>query len=246
MEYMMTYGCAITGCSVNAHPYGGPAAPHKPRRGQGAMEYMMTYGWAILAVMVVGVAVWRLGILDIGKSTSPTSNGFSILKPILVNCKAGDNVIWYLTRRGAMCQFINNAGTEIKMSDFSLQLNGGDCLYTIIGNIPDRSTTYAGPVTQWVVSCSSGVCIKSACSNQQYPIGVKGWCDTSTINGPMSIPQDASFWMHVVTYGNNNDNCNKLVQGDAVEMTIKFNYTMDVGGVKSTKTESGTVHMTAT
>ena len=52
------------------------------RKGQGAMEYLMTYGWAILVVMVVGIAMWRLGIFSMGSSTM-TFTGFAKLKPQL-------------------------------------------------------------------------------------------------------------------------------------------------------------------
>jgi hypothetical protein len=52
------------------------------RRGQAAMEYLMTYGWAILVVMVVGIAMWQLGIFNMGSATL-TSTGFAKLKPQL-------------------------------------------------------------------------------------------------------------------------------------------------------------------
>ena len=44
------------------------------KKGQGAMEYLMTYGWAIIIVIIVGVALWRLGIFT--PHTSKTSQGF--------------------------------------------------------------------------------------------------------------------------------------------------------------------------
>ena len=54
----------------------------KVSRGQGAMEYLMTYGWAILVVMVVGVAMWQLGVFQ-PPSGALTSTGFSKVKPLL-------------------------------------------------------------------------------------------------------------------------------------------------------------------
>ena len=52
------------------------------RKGQAAMEYLATYGWAIMVVMVVGVAMWRMGIFNMGSSTM-TSTGFAKIKPLL-------------------------------------------------------------------------------------------------------------------------------------------------------------------
>lgn len=34
------------------------------RKGQGAMEYLMTYGWALLVIVVVGAALFALGVLN--------------------------------------------------------------------------------------------------------------------------------------------------------------------------------------
>ena len=53
------------------------------KRGQGAMEYLMTYSWAILVVMLVGVAMWQMGIFNIGNATATTMTGFPRIKPQL-------------------------------------------------------------------------------------------------------------------------------------------------------------------
>lgn len=34
------------------------------RKGQGALEYLMTYGWALLVIVVVGAALYSMGILN--------------------------------------------------------------------------------------------------------------------------------------------------------------------------------------
>ncbi len=34
------------------------------KRGQGALEYLMTYGWMILIVVIIGGALYALGVLD--------------------------------------------------------------------------------------------------------------------------------------------------------------------------------------
>ena len=45
------------------------------------MEYLMTYSWAILVVMMVGIALWQLGIFNLGGRSGTTYVGFSRLKP---------------------------------------------------------------------------------------------------------------------------------------------------------------------
>src|SRR3989344_8345070 len=34
------------------------------RKGQGALEYLMTYGWALLIIVVVGAALFALGVFS--------------------------------------------------------------------------------------------------------------------------------------------------------------------------------------
>jgi len=76
-------------------------------KGQSAMEYLMTYGWAILVVMVVGIAMWQLGIFNMGSSAT-TMTGFPKLKPQL----AGTG----LTADGVFNGvFTNGIGTKIKI-----------------------------------------------------------------------------------------------------------------------------------
>lgn len=53
------------------------------KKGQGAMEYLMTYGWAILVVMIVGIAMWRLGIFKPSGTQAVMMQGFGGVKPQL-------------------------------------------------------------------------------------------------------------------------------------------------------------------
>ncbi|MBD3415587.1 MAG: hypothetical protein GF416_00435 [Candidatus Altiarchaeales archaeon] len=87
------------------------------RRGQGAMEYLMTYGWAILVVMVVGIAMWRLGIFNMG-GTTVTSTGFAKIKPQL----AGTGIDTAGTFKGI---FTNGVGTTITIRGVSVSSSTG-------------------------------------------------------------------------------------------------------------------------
>ncbi len=99
------------------------------RKGQSAMEYMSTYGWAVLVVIIIGVAIWQMGLLDIGSRVNPGYSGFSVLTP----------VDWSLVKGGGTCtlavQFSNAAGEEIN----SVSLSTGDAC------VPD--TVSAGEAT---------------------------------------------------------------------------------------------------
>ncbi len=45
------------------------------RKGQGALEYLMTYGWALLIVVVVGAALFAMGVFS--PQTRETCTGFA-------------------------------------------------------------------------------------------------------------------------------------------------------------------------
>jgi hypothetical protein len=46
------------------------------RKGQGAMEYLMTYGWALLVIIIVGAALFALGVLNPATYQQKTCSGF--------------------------------------------------------------------------------------------------------------------------------------------------------------------------
>ncbi len=57
-------------------------------RGQGALEFLMTYSWAILLVMVVGLGIWRIGLLSQADSQI-TAMGFTYFR--LVPSESGSS-----------------------------------------------------------------------------------------------------------------------------------------------------------
>jgi hypothetical protein len=46
------------------------------KKGQGALEYLMTYGWALLIIVVVGAALYALGVLNPATYTQSRCTGF--------------------------------------------------------------------------------------------------------------------------------------------------------------------------
>jgi hypothetical protein len=49
-------------------------------KAQSALEYLMTYGWAILIVIIVGAALYALGVFNPGTFTGQKSTGFSAVQ----------------------------------------------------------------------------------------------------------------------------------------------------------------------
>jgi len=86
------------------------------KKGQSSLEYLMTYGWAILVILIVGVLLWQMGVLGIGKSTTSGKSGFSQIRPL----------DWYLKSTGELSVvLINDAGTILKLESVSAELQSG-------------------------------------------------------------------------------------------------------------------------
>src|SRR3989344_6357653 len=52
------------------------ATLRRSEKGQGALEYLMTYGWALLVIVVVGAALFALGVLSPQTYTQKRCVGF--------------------------------------------------------------------------------------------------------------------------------------------------------------------------
>ena len=105
-------------------------------KGQGAMEYLMTYGWAILVVMIVGIAMWQLGIFNIG-GTTVTSTGFARIKPQLaaVSLDTDGNLVTVFT---------NGVGARIVITDVNIVDNDATGTPTICGATLSTNINIAG------------------------------------------------------------------------------------------------------
>lgn len=74
------------------------------------MEYLMTHAWAIVVLMVVGVALWHMGVFSMGESQY-TSSGFGCIKPILANAEMHED------GREFIVLFSNMCGKKIVLTD---------------------------------------------------------------------------------------------------------------------------------
>ncbi len=119
------------------------------RRGQGALEYLITYGWAILIIVIVGGALFALGIFNPSTwGTNKRATGFSSLQiedwkldstgnlTLIVGNKFGREItVWIInaTRSGTAgnCDVtIGSPGTLLSLDATGTQLTStdGDCL----------------------------------------------------------------------------------------------------------------------
>lgn len=96
-------------------------------RGQSAIEYLMTYGWAILVILGLGVVLWKAGILNVGKDTTPGQRGFSQVTPIDWKLSTGRNLSVRIT---------NEAGVILNLTNINATLiagGSGACTGTVYG-----------------------------------------------------------------------------------------------------------------
>jgi hypothetical protein len=201
-------------------------------RGQGAMEYLMTYGWAILVVMVAGVAMWQLGIFNMSGDTAPTSTGFSVFKPLLATCQLRNDIIFIqamsaaITYNGSTCQFINNAGTTIYVTDVEVKVNNEDCY------------------RHWINSTTGGNMLEQNCQNHDR-------YNSSTY--PMPIPSGSQFtiltgnpmWGGAMGGVTCPGGCSTITPRLPYTVSYDISYNIPIGGVTTSKHETGTVRVIA-
>jgi hypothetical protein len=93
-------------------------------RGQGALEYLMTYGWAILVILVVGVALWQMGVFS-PPATQPGCSGFSQLMPLDSQFKGTELIVVLSNDAGTKLNIIDTNATIGSDSDTGFALDAG-------------------------------------------------------------------------------------------------------------------------
>lgn len=92
-------------------------------KGQGAMEYLMTYSWAIMIVMIVGVALWQMGVFS-GMNCTTTARGFTqvkILNPQEITVRKNGNFSG---------TFLNTAGVTITLQEVYWNISAPETMDT--------------------------------------------------------------------------------------------------------------------
>ncbi len=96
------------------------------KKGQSALEYLMTYGWALLIIVVVGAALYALGVLNPATYQQKTCTGMTYFLYKDHRLTSGGNFDIQLT----------NGNEQVTITDISV---GGTALtFTdVVANVSD-------------------------------------------------------------------------------------------------------------
>ncbi|MCX6694680.1 MAG: hypothetical protein NTU61_00070 [Candidatus Altiarchaeota archaeon] len=223
------------------------------KKGQSAMEYLMTYGWAIMVVMVAGIALWRLGVLNIGSTAPPTATGFTTIKPIMSSCElTGDTSDCpFGTSCSSMnhcagifkCTFLNEAGAPIRITNLRISTERGPC-----GRMWMSKSGRFGGSYDW----RDGYCYVgrrsqgSTCSNQLYRLDTdSNYYNYWTVNKDEMFVVLARRCPPSIQANYGGDCCgftgNVAPIGDQYAVTVDFEYEITIGGITSEKHSVGTI-----
>jgi hypothetical protein len=200
------------------------------------MEYLMSYGWAILVIMIVGAALWQLGIFNMGGNVAPTMSGFQALKPLLATCKLGTSIYGFPAARGFSCQFVNNAGTRIVIKDMNFSVNGKSCNHNYIDINPDSANPTAIQLYR-LCNTKNFDCPLFMC----WDLNLGASCLGTTW---VPIEKDRQFTASVFDNGFS-VYCQTIKTGDPYTVAVDVTYDTAGIGVASTKRSTGTIHMIA-
>ncbi len=140
------------------------------KRGQAAVEYLQNYGFAILVVVIMGVALWQLGVFNIAPKVN-VATGFKTIRVLEPSIK-------YIKKTGANPDdrvtnnfnfIITNTG-GVYVHDLSLSV-GGDCSYSVLG----CSGTWFEKTT---LSPSETTALGKICCNEYNP-GDQFWVEVN-------------------------------------------------------------------
>ncbi|MCX6695020.1 MAG: hypothetical protein NTU61_01825 [Candidatus Altiarchaeota archaeon] len=223
------------------------------KRGQGAMEYLMTYGWAIIVIMVVGIAMWRLGLFNFG-GTPMTSSGFSVLKPMLASCSRDEARCSPSTPCVGMggplgawdeaplnCVFTNNAGVDIAITDIDVydSSSTAPCGAVSVTDKPGNGLFQTAPRGVAIYYSGGSKTGTSWGANNQCPTGVS-YCLlapkgstflVSAVSCPPEFPGNDAFSGGTTT----------AITGTPYTMSATITYQVNIGGKIVTKKDTGTI-----
>lgn len=110
------------------------------KKAQTALEYLMTYGWAILIIIIVGAALYALGVFSPGTFTGKRSTGFSTFQ--MVDFKVDTDANLTLV-------FGNRLGKTITINNITATYKGNKCYidsgFTLAPNVQNSKTLICQP-----------------------------------------------------------------------------------------------------
>ena len=145
------------------------------------MEYLMTYGWAILIVIIVGAALYALGIFNPATYTQSTATGFTNFQ-----VPTGG---WQLNSSGTLTLIVKNmAGSNIDITSVTADYAGStQSNSTVVGG------TFAPGSSKTIVI--EGFTSPTAGSSYSVPVtitytnldtGLPGFSSSGTVTGTVS------------------------------------------------------------
>ena len=141
-------------------------------KAQTAMEYLMTYGWAILIVIIVGAALYALGIFNPSTYSQSTATGFQGFQ-----VPSGG---WQFTSSGQLTLMVKNmAGSNINITSVQATYSGTTATNSSIGmtsfapgsqftivitglGSPSAGSAYSIPVTISYTNLDTGLSFTSS------------------------------------------------------------------------------------
>jgi len=207
--------------------------------GQGAMEYLMSYGWAILVVLVIGVTLWQLGIFSAAPSTI-TSNGFPVIKPLLTACGMKKDVRFPGFMNGFECQFTNPT-QDIWIRDIDVRINGKTCFRMYTDVVP-AFTNFKSYMVARGCADDNGNCPGYLCWDFRSGVQV----DCSLTGAEMT--KDSTFLVQAFSHNAfhtafPDEPCYVIDQESQHNVFIDITYDTVIGGIKTERHNSGTVHI---
>ncbi|MFH0961871.1 MAG: hypothetical protein V1820_04270 [archaeon] len=152
------------------------------RTSQGALEYLITYGWAILIIVIIGGALFALGIFNPSTwGSNKRATGFSSLQ-------VSD---WKLNTTGLTILVGNRFGDAITITNLSASRTGatGDCQYNVSSAVQLSSDgTSTLPTTSNVTDCLGTLTTGKSytlTASIYFTAGGLTHVDTGTITGKM-------------------------------------------------------------
>ena len=135
------------------------------KKGQGAVEYLQTYGWAILVVIIIGIALWQLGILSPGGRGTNTATRFTKVKVMEPSIKYSSDVV----NQSLNFTIVNGVGDLIKINYIGIAGDCNDTLCVDVGSLKPCSEMYLDPGSTMIVE---GWNCTSVHSNEMFYVDV--------------------------------------------------------------------------
>ena len=115
------------------------------RKAQSALEYLMTYGWALLIIVIVGAALFALGVFNPGGTTALQIRGLS-------NFQVDDAL---LNSTGSLTMVLGvKTGKTTSVSDIDYSIQATSCANTAT----DGAETIPASQTRTIVMLNGTEC----------------------------------------------------------------------------------------